>query len=316
LGFVSVECASGETVNNSGGSGHGGSNSTTGSGGKGGSSATTGSGGTFSTTTGSGGTFSTSGSGGTFSSGTGGSSTTTGAGGTAGTTGFMPICMVPVGMGMISDLESGQSYFGVGGCPQGSWYVASAGGGMITAGTAAGATSGALTPVAITDRPPSTMAIHVAGGGQANTSATSYDAYVSISASLNRTANDKGAVNASAFTGIQFYGKITAAAPTPAPSGSAQAPGSIRIQLAIPATDSENVPKMCTKCDDDPGAPLTPSAAWMLYKVPFSSLAQEAFGDPASFSSAAITKVLWKVMIPNTGMTPNWDIWIDDLAFY
>jgi hypothetical protein len=226
--------------------------------------------------------------------------------------------MVPVGMGMISDLESGNSYFidGTTMCPQGSWYISTAGGGMVTAGTAAGATSGALTPVASTDRPPSTMAIHVAGGGQANTTATSYDAYVSISASLNRTATNKGAVNASAFTGIQFYGKITAAAPTPAPSGSAQAPGSIRLQLAIPATDSENVPKMCTKCDDDPGAPLTPSASWMLYKVPFSSLAQESFGDPASFSSAAVTKVLWKVMIPNTGMTPNWDLWIDDLAFY
>jgi hypothetical protein len=134
---------------------------------------------------------------------------------------------------------------------------------------------------------------------------------VSLSASLDQTQTQMGVVNAAAYTGIQFWGKITAAAPG---TGTSQAAGSIRFQVAMQTTDGAF--KMCTKCDDDPGAPLMPSTSWMLYKIPFASLMQEGFGDPVGFQSNAITKILWKVEIPMTGKTPNWDMWIDDLSFY
>jgi hypothetical protein len=303
-GLVSLACASGEMVGSTTGGG----------GGKGGGSAKGGSSGQGGIIGGNGGS-SGQGQGGIIGSGQGGiiGSGQGGSQGGAGSTGFMATC-VPTAP-LISDMESGLYYFG-NGCPQGSWNLASKGGGMITAGTAAGAASGNITPVAVSPanpmNPTSTMAIHVAGVGQANSGAMTYDAYVSISASLDQTASQMGVVNAAAYSGVQFWGKINAAAPG---TGTSQAGGSVRLQVAMNTTDGAFM--KCTKCDDDPGAPLMPSTSWMLYKIPFSSLMQEGFGDPVGFQSSAITKILWKVEIPAmTTPTPMWDIWIDDLSFY
>jgi hypothetical protein len=240
-----------------------------------------------------------SGQGGMIGSGQGGAGGATGGGGTGGSA-FMMTC-VPTSP-LIDDMENGLSSYGTT-CPRGSWLLVTAGGGTVQ-GIDGGATSGSVTPVAISpanpSNPTSTKAIHVAGSGQRNTTATSYDAYVQLSATLNQpSANLAGYLNASAYTGVQFWGKIT---------------GPVNLQVSFAGSDPDA--HMCGRCGDNPEKALTATTSWTLYKIPFSSLAQEGFGDPVSFSSATTMKIVWKVVIPTSATTPAWDIWVDDLMFY
>ena len=299
-----LACASGEMVGNPGGGGN--TNATTG---KGGSTNSTGRGGSSSTTGGGGTTFTTGGGG---STGAGGTTSTTGAGGTSGgggVTGFMMSCTP--GGAMISNMEDGNFYYNNLGCPNGSWYLATAGGGTAMADPAFVAPKGSVTPVAISPanamNSASTKGIHISGSGQKNSVPGTYDAYVSLSASLNQPSSTQaGYVNAASYQGVQFWGMIS---------------GPVRLQVSTTATDQDAVPVQCTACSDHFGATLTASTAWMLYKIPFSSLAQEGFGVPkATFSSASVMKILWKVIIPGDATTNPavgaWNIWVDDLSFY
>lgn len=302
LGVMPLACASGEMVGNTGsstgnGTGQGGSTST--------GNGSTGSGG--SSFTGAAGSGTSTGAGGSTFTGAGGSGTSTGAAGTGvstgagGQTGFMMNCTPAAAT--ISDMESGLFYYGTGSCPNGSWYLATAGGGTSTP------IMGSITPVAPspanTGDAASTKAIHVSGSGQVNTSATSYDAYVSLSASLNQPSQtEAGSVNASAYQGIKFWGIIS---------------GTVRLQVSSTATDQDAVPRTCVSCSDHLGAMLNPSTTWTQYQIPFSSLTQEGFGSPmvTTLDKTAVMKVLWKVIIPAfPTVTPAWDIWIDDLSFY
>jgi len=293
----------------------GGDNGGGGSTGKGGSTSGTGRGGSTSTTGGGGTTFTTGGGGSTSTTGGGGTTSTTGSGGTTGTggvTGFMMSCTPTAAL--ISNMEDGNFYYNDLGCPDGSWYLATAGGGTATANPGFTAPSGSVTPVAISPanamNSASTKGIHVSGSGQKDSLGTTgmnnYDAYVSLSVSLNQPSSTQaGYVIASSYQGVQFWGMVT---------------GPVRVQVSTTATDQDAVPKTCTKCSDHFGATLPASTSWMLYKIPFSSLTQEGFGDPVTFSSASVMKVLWKVLIPGTATTNPavgaWDIWVDDLSFY
>jgi hypothetical protein len=185
---------------------------------------------------------------------------------------------------------------------------------MVTVGAA-----GPITPVSITDNPPSTKAIHVAGNGQANvmSGATTTYAAVSLAASLDADATHNnttaGSVNAAAYTGIKFQMKLSA--------------GAMGVQFQVSDADTDPAGGRCstaggtTQCYDHAFTMLTPSTSWTQVMVPFSSLTMQGmFGNPtalgANFPKTAIYQILWKVVIPATGATPAWDIWIDNLSFY
>jgi hypothetical protein len=305
LAALTMGCAAGEMVGKpgSGGSTGGGTGGRTG-GGTGGTTTGGGSGGfigggTGGTTTGGGtGGFIGGGTGGMVGGGTGGTP-----GGGAGGAPFMPIC-TPTAPA-ISDMEDGNAFYGTS-CPKGAWYLSSKTGTVMAPAPFTG-TEGLVTPVA-SDRAPSTKAIHVSGSAQANTTAMSYDAFASLSASLNSpSATQTGAVNATAYTGVKFWGKIT---------------GTIKVQVSNSYTHPAGLKCMPTpttaQCYDHPGTLLAPSTAWMEYTIPFAGLTQEAFGNPspAAFPKDAIYSIDFKVIVPATGPTAAWDIWVDDLTFY
>jgi hypothetical protein len=314
-GLLAMACASGTTV--SGGSGTGG-DQTAGTGGipGTGTGGRTGTGGIVGTgtggKTGTGGVAGTgtggrTGTGGVVTTGTGGTVTAGGTGGgTASgstdcfeTTTYAALCTPTCPN--ISDLEMGFYYFG-NGCPKGAWTLSTGGGGTTTPPV------GSVTPVAVTDLAGSTKAIHVSGSGQANT-AGMYDAYVSLSASLNSPSSTMtGAVNASTYTGVKFMGKI---------SGS--------VELHVPNVNTNSAGGKCTaagttQCSDDGKVALTPSTTWTQYMIPFASLMSSVppFGNPAGtpFPAGQIYSIEWHVPIPATGPTAAWDIWVDNLAFY
>jgi hypothetical protein len=217
-------------------------------------------------------------------------------------------------------MEDGHAYYSSDGCP-GSWFLSedtTTGMGTLTAGTA----NMPVTPVAVSDNPGSTMAIHVGGSGQANvvSGTTTTYAFVSLAASLDadqaHNAGAAGSVNANSYTGIKFQMKLS--------SGPAGATTGVHLQISDADTDPAGgrcSGSAATQCSDHAYMALTPNAAWTQVMVPFSSLTmQEGFGNKtglgSSFPKSAIYQILWKVMIPTTGATPAWDIWIDNLSFY
>jgi hypothetical protein len=215
---------------------------------------------------------------------------------------------------LISDMEDGKFFYSSDGC-QGSWFLSTSGGGTVTAGLAGGSTSGAVTPVTVSDNPPSTRAIHVARSGQQNTTATSFDGLAMLLASLNVDATHNGptagSLNATAYQGIMFRMKLT--------SGVA-----VHFQVSDLDTDPAGhrcTPSGATQCGDHAFAVLTPSTTWTLVQIPFTGLTmQEGFGMTTplgvAFPKQQIFELAWKVMVPATGATPAWDLWVDDLALY
>jgi hypothetical protein len=197
-------------------------------------------------------------------------------------------------------MEDAQSTYG-NGCPKGAWSLDFGGGGTSPP-------RGAVTPVAVTDRPSSTRAIHVMGSGQRNTTATSFDAFVTLSASLNAWPAASGSLNASAFTGVSFWGKITGP-----------------VEMHVPNVNTSPAGGHCggsgiQQCYDDGKATVAPSTTWTHYMIPFSSLmgSNPRFGNPPGtpFPADQIYSIDWYVVIPTTGAVSAWDIWIDDLSFY
>jgi hypothetical protein len=158
----------------------------------------------------------------------------------------------------------------------------------------------------------STFAIHVSGSGQMNSGDTF--TYAQLWAPLNNPGTGMvGTVDATAYTGVQFYAIINTA-----PTGA-------RFRVANLYTDPAG--GMCSldskdpsACYDHPGAQLAPSTVWTKYQVPFKSLTQVGFGHPSpvgdAFPRSAITVVRWDINIPPTGPTGAWELWVDDVTFY
>jgi hypothetical protein len=158
----------------------------------------------------------------------------------------------------------------------------------------------------------STFAVHVTGSGQENSGTTF--SYAQLNASLNAPAPAQvGSVDASAYTGIQFYAIVNTAA-----TGA-------RLTVANLYTDP--IGGMCTttagqpnSCFDHPGIQLAVHGTWSQYQVPFASLTQLGFGNHsptgAAFPKNAITLMKWDIGIPSSGATQPWELWVDDLQFY
>jgi len=158
----------------------------------------------------------------------------------------------------------------------------------------------------------STFAVHVTGNGQQNVG--TMFSFAQLTASLNTpSATQIGSVDASAYTGIQFYAIVK--------TGTTGA----RLTVANLYTDPvggkcTTTPGQPTSCFDHPGAQLTISTTWMKYQIPFASLTQIGFGNQsptgAAFPKNAITLIKWDIGIPMTGATEAWDLSVDDLTFY
>ena len=213
---------------------------------------------------------------------------------------------------LVTRVESVDPYYGTD-CVHGGWYLESLNG---TTSPAASETPVAVAPASITLGsnpldPTSTFAVHVSGSGQENVG-TQFS-YAQLTAWLNTVSETQiGTVDASKYTGIQFYGIIST--------------GPLGARLTVGNLYTDPSGGMCTEtsgpksCYDHPGAPLAISTTWTRYQIPFDSLTQLGFGNPsptgAQFPKGAIVQLKWDIAIPMNGPTPPWELWIDDLTFY
>jgi hypothetical protein len=202
-------------------------------------------------------------------------------------------------------------------CIHGQWYLEALNG--TTTPVAAGRPNNLVpvVPSSITIGtdpldPSSTFAVHVTGSGQQNKGTTF--AFAQLTASLNApSATQIGSVDASAYTGIQFYAIIN--------TGMTGARLTVANQYTDPAGGRcTTTPGQPNSCFDHPGTQLMITTTWMKYQIPFTSLTQLGFGNPsptgAMFPKSAITLLKWDIGIPTTDPTPPWELWVDDLTFY
>src|SRR4051812_47406071 len=155
--------------------------------------------------------------------------------------------------------------------------------------------------------PGSTFAVHVSGSGQGGVGS-----YAWVAAELNApSASQVGTVDASQYTGVQFYAIVSSSA---------------GAWLTVANLYTDPLGQRCTstpgptRCYDHPNAPLTPSTEWTRYQIPFASLTQFASGNPSplgdAFPKDAIIYLQWLIGTSDSGSTPAWELWIDDVTFY
>lgn len=201
-------------------------------------------------------------------------------------------------------------------CLEGRWVLESLNGTTtpVTVGNSGNTAIVAPTPIpagANGSDATSTFAVHVSGSGQQNT--TTEFSYAQLSAVLHkRSSSQVGTVDASAFTGVQFDAIMDTG---------------LGARLVVSNAYTDPVGGMCsttsggaTSCYDHPATAIEPSKAWVRYQVPFSDLVQQGYGNPsplgASFPADQIVAIRWHIDIPETGETPAWELWVDNVAFY
>jgi len=111
----------------------------------------------------------------------------------------------------------------------------------------------------------------------------------------------KGPYDASAYTGVSFYGKVGA--------GSTKA-----VRLKVPDIDTDPAGKRCTECFNDFGADLTLTDKWQKYTIPFATMKQmEGWGSPspAAVDKSKLYGLQWQVVAQGAA----YDVWIDDVQF-
>jgi endoglucanase len=111
----------------------------------------------------------------------------------------------------------------------------------------------------------------------------------------------KGAYDASAYTGVSFYGKIGA--------GSTKT-----VRLKVPDIDTDPAGKRCSECFNDFGADLTMDEHWKRYFVPFATMKQmEGWGSPTppTVDKSKLYGLQWQVVAQGA----SYDVWIDDVQF-
>jgi hypothetical protein len=113
----------------------------------------------------------------------------------------------------------------------------------------------------------------------------------------------KGKFNAGTYTGISFKAKGNV---------------TIRVAVQIAAVLETTLGGTCVasmvagmECDDVHGMSVPLTTSWQTYQVPFSSLAQEGWGKPATFDKATLTAVSFQTLPSAT-----FDVSIDDIRFY
>jgi hypothetical protein len=225
---------------------------------------------------------------------------------------WQPSCVVPAPL--ITLVSSDSPGYG-NDCLHGSWNLQSLNGTTTPSSVDQPGHAAIVRPTAIApgDNPlalDSTFAVHVSGSGQQNVGNTF--SYAQLGAPLNTLSTSQiGTVDASAYTGVQFYAKIMTT------TGARLRVGNLYTEPAGGMCSTTGGP---TGCYDLPAAPLAPSTAWTQYQVPFASLTQAGFGNPSplgdAFPKSAITVVRWDIDIPATDPAPPWELWVDSVSFY
>jgi len=214
---------------------------------------------------------------------------------------------------VITTIESNNPAFGTV-CLHGSWYLQALNGTTTPATAGKPDNTSPVIPMALaldTLDPASMFAIHVSGSGQQNMGTTF--AFAQLTVALNTlSATEVGSVDASAYTGVQFFAIINTAA-----SGARLTVANLYTN---PAGGLCGGPEAMKGCFDSPGMQLTPSTTWTKYQVPFADLVQLGFGNPsplgADFPKRAIFNLKWDVGIPTNDPAAPWDLQVDDLTFY
>ena len=193
------------------------------------------------------------------------------------------ICMVgdPNSMNgeLIDDMESPS---GISGTQGGSWFASNDGATQQTPNGGFSAGSG------------------LEGPG-ANGSATALHTTANVAAGAEWGATVQldfaNTIDASQWDGVKFFAK-----------GS----GSPRLNLVTAGTLPSDAGGTCSSnCYDSHGARVSLSSDWAEVRIPFEDLRQEGFGTEVGFDP----KTLLAIAI-QTKTEGNYDIWIDDLAFY
>jgi hypothetical protein len=135
-----------------------------------------------------------------------------------------------------------------------------------------------------------TFAAHTRGGGFTDWGA-------GMGFDLNNTGTAKAVYDASAFTGIVFWGAGTA---------------SIRVKVLTSATTLQSEGGSCAeKCGDNHGKLVALTSQWQEHGVAFSELVQEKWGTEVAFDAKTVIGIQFQI----AKNTP-FDVWIDDIAFY
>lgn len=297
VGLLAEGCVSGDSVNN-GGTGNSSGNSSGGRTGTGNNSGSNGgsSFGTGGSSFGSQGGF-TGGSQGGFTGGSQGGFTGGGAGGTTVT----GPCMVAAADALIDDFEKTAN--GVAHpCVHGYWYTYNDG----SAGTQTPAVNMWMN-VAITDRPPSTLAGHSTGTGFTGDTATIKNLFAGFGLDFNPSPTPTGlpkyTVNASGFKGISFFAK-----------GS----GTISVEIPTPNSDPTLgcVNTTTTMCYDVSTKVITLTSAWTQFNLMWANFAPNGFGHTNEIlTGSGIGGIKFESKAQAPMAFPPYDMWIDDLKF-
>jgi hypothetical protein len=226
---------------------------------------------------------------------TGGTGGTGGAGGSGGAGGDTTADTGAPGVDMIDDMEDNDgSILGVNG-RVGAWYTYN----DLSAGamqTPAQGTPFTMTPGG---RDGAGYAANTKGGGF-----TVWGAGFGFN--LKDSGDDAGGSNkstydASAYSGISFWAKAGAASDK-----------AVRVNVSNKETDPAGA--ICApmdKCNDHFGGPVTLTADWALYTLPFSKMAQSGWGQSvAKFDVSTLYAVQFQV-----GKNTTFDISIDEVGF-
>ena len=202
-----------------------------------------------------------------------------------------PLDAGPCTSSLIDDMEADGGIKKICG-RQGFWYTYN----DATAGATQTPTAGGtfvhelITPA----RGTSTKAAHTTG----TAGFTTWGAGMAFDLNNPGGTSPKSTYAATAYTGITFYAKASAAL-------------TVRVNVSTPPTEPGPIGTCTgTKCSDHFGKAITISTAWTPITVTFAELAQQGWGTPATFDKSRVIAVQFQV-----DKAIAFDFWIDDISF-
>jgi hypothetical protein len=138
-----------------------------------------------------------------------------------------------------------------------------------------------------------------------------------IGFALNGSGASPCEYDASAYSGVLIYVKGSAAAT----QGPNYQPAASTLRVNVVTTATSDVYGTCTpvdgKCNDHFGVWCTLGSAWARCDVPFGNLSQRGWGAVKHFDKAQLLQIqLVALRDPGASAATNWDISVDDVAFY
>ncbi|WP_437775114.1 CIA30 family protein [Sorangium sp. So ce1097] len=200
----------------------------------------------------------------------------------------------PQSIEMIDDMEDNDNAINAAGGRVGYWY-------SFNDGTE-GATQNPPPDLEGTGETPFTMTALEPARGQSTYAARSWGSGfetwgAGFGFDLSSVEGEKTPYDASAYTGITLWAKGTTSA---------------TVLISDPSTDP--VGGSCTDECDKWSKSLALTEEWQQFTIPFADLKQGGWGTPATTDQIDATK-LYSIQF-QVGTDPEFDVYIDDLAFY